>query len=69
MLVAVIAVATDVTDIGDLTYLINFLFITGVVPVCPEEADLDRVPGIDIGDLTVMIDYLFITGTLPGPCP
>ncbi|HUV29599.1 MAG TPA: hypothetical protein VMY05_00720 [Acidobacteriota bacterium] len=64
----------EVVDIGDLTALIDYLFITKPAPVlpCPEEANIDGDPAgvIDIGDLTALIDYLFITKPAPplNPC-
>jgi len=61
---------SDVVDIGDLTALIDYLFITFTVPGCMEEANVDGdVAGtVDIGDLTALIDYLFITFTPPAAC-
>ncbi|HUV30679.1 MAG TPA: hypothetical protein VMY05_06305 [Acidobacteriota bacterium] len=52
-----------VVDIGDLTALIDFLFISQASLCCPEEANLnaDREVVVDIGDLTALIDYLFIS--------
>jgi len=60
----------DVTDIGDLTALIDYLFITFTMPECIEEANIDGDLGgvVDIGDLTALIDYLFITFTPPAAC-
>jgi hypothetical protein len=49
-------------DIGDLTYLIGFLFIDGPPPDITAQADCDGLPGIDIGDLTKLINFLFIDG-------
>lgn len=54
-------------DIGDLTIMINSLFITLVDPADPlEKADVDCSgespdPMIDIGDLTALIVTLFVT--------
>ena len=65
----------EVVDIGDLTALIDYLFITKPAPElpCPEEANIDGdTEGvIDIGDLTALIDYLFITKPAPplNACP
>jgi PKD repeat protein len=50
-------------DIGDLTYLIAYLFISGPPPPIPSQANCDGIPGIDIGDLSALINYLFINGT------
>ncbi len=49
-------------DIGDLTYLIDYLFILNVGPPDPPASgDTNCDVNIDIVDLTVLIDYLFIT--------
>jgi|CXWL01.1.fsa_nt_gi hypothetical protein len=48
-------------DIGDLTILVDHLFINFVPLCCSREADLDDNGSIDIGDLTLIVDHLFIT--------
>ncbi len=60
--------AENIVDIGDLTALIDYLFISYTVPVCFEEANCDGEGTVDIGDLTALIDYLFISYTPPEPC-
>ncbi|MBU0982673.1 MAG: hypothetical protein KKA42_02315, partial [candidate division Zixibacteria bacterium] len=55
-------------DVGDLTHLIDHLFI-GFTPLCcDDEADISpAISGgtpdkmVDVGDLTALIDHLFIT--------
>jgi len=61
---------SNIVDIGDLTALIDYLFITFAVPECMEEANCDGSVGgvVDIGDLTALIDYLFISFTPPAAC-
>ncbi len=58
----------DVTiDIGDVIYLINYLF-TGTSapdPLCRGDCNCDGV--VDIGDVIYLINYLF-TGTSPPGC-
>lgn len=58
-------------DIGDLTFLIGYLFIQGPPPapiVLLGDVNCDGM--VDIGDLTKMIDYLFISfSPLCNPCP
>ncbi|UCC44915.1 MAG: SBBP repeat-containing protein, partial [Candidatus Zixiibacteriota bacterium] len=51
----------DVVDIGDLTALIDYLFISFQPPECMDEANADGVGEVDIGDLTTLIDFLFIS--------
>lgn len=53
----------DITDIADLTMLIDHLFINFFPLCCNSEAniDLDTDVTVDISDLTVLIDHLFIS--------
>ncbi|MBU0982672.1 MAG: T9SS type A sorting domain-containing protein [candidate division Zixibacteria bacterium] len=63
--------ADDIVDVGDLTRLIEHLFISFEPLFCPDEADVaPEIPdgSVDVADLTALIDHLFITfGDLP-PC-
>ncbi|HUV31766.1 MAG TPA: hypothetical protein VMY05_11855 [Acidobacteriota bacterium] len=56
----------DLQDIGDLTVLIDFLFISHTPLICPEEADFDSDGVVDIGDLTWYIRCMFMLP--PGGC-
>jgi len=60
----------EIVDLGDLTALIDYLFITFTPPVCIEEANVDGdLEGmVDLGDLTALVDYLFISFTPPAEC-
>jgi PKD repeat protein len=56
--------------IGDISLLINYLFMAGSPLSCYPEADANQSGSIDpgpeditIGDISVLIDYLFVTGT------
>ncbi len=53
----------DGVDIGDLTTLIDNLFISFTALCCTEEANCDGDAGnnVDIGDLTSLIDNLFVS--------
>ncbi len=59
---------TGGVDIGDLTVLIDNLFISFAPLCCEAEANCDGLGGIDIGDLTKLIDNLFITFTPLAAC-
>ncbi len=59
---------TNGVDIGDLTTLIDNLFISFTPLCCDAEANCDGLGGIDIGDLTALIDNLFITFTPLAGC-
>ncbi|UCC45238.1 MAG: CHRD domain-containing protein, partial [Candidatus Zixiibacteriota bacterium] len=60
----------DIVDIGDLTRLIDFLFISLNPLDCPAEANTDGDDQglVDIADLTRLIDYLFISNSPPAGC-
>ncbi|MEW5795954.1 MAG: S8 family serine peptidase [Candidatus Zixiibacteriota bacterium] len=58
-------------SVGDVTFLIDYLFMSGLYPPWPDlllgDADCDA--DVSIGDVTLLIDHLFITqGPLPLPC-
>ena len=64
----------DIVSLGDLTALIDILFISLGDPVCWEETNLDESlpegPGsVSLGDLTALIDVLFISLDSPPACP
>lgn len=48
-------------DISDLTLLVDFLFINGVLPVNPWAANVDGGGETDIADLLLLVDHLFIS--------
>jgi len=60
----------DLVDLGDLTKLIDYLFISFTEPDCITEANTDGDPlgTVDLGDLTKLIDYLFISFTPLAEC-
>jgi len=63
----------DEPTIGDISMLIDYLFISGATLPCTLEADVNQSGGqgasqgtdsdITISDISVLIDYLFITGS------
>ena len=52
-------------DIGDLTHFVDFLFNSGAVPDCQDEADFNGSNALDIEDLTARVDWMFSSGTGP----
>ena len=59
----------DVPTIGDVSLMIDFLFISGTPPTCMAEADVNQSGGlnplrldISIADVAMLIDHLFISG-------
>jgi choice-of-anchor B domain-containing protein len=62
---------SDIVDIGDLTRLIDFLYLSRSPVTCPDEANVDADPErtIDIGDLTSLIGFLYVSGSSLPSCP
>ncbi len=49
-------------DVGDLTFLVAYLFQSGPPPPVPAAGDVDGSGSIDVGDLTYLVAYLFQGG-------
>ncbi len=54
-----------IIDVGDVIYLINYLFVDGPEPDPLESGDVDGYGEVDIGDVIYLINYLFIDGPPP----
>lgn len=50
------------SDVSDLTYLINHLFLGGSAPAYCDCADVNCDAEVNLGDVTYYINYLFIGG-------
>ena len=61
----------ELIDIGDLTCLIDFLYVTHQPLCCPDEANIDGDPAglIDMADLTKLIQVMYMNGLPPPLCP
>jgi hypothetical protein len=55
-------------DIGDLTVLVDHLFISFTPLCCEQEGDMVIDSSVDIADLTFLVDHLFITFTPQPGC-
>jgi len=53
------------TDIDDVVYLIDYLFLGGPDPIPFDSGDIDCSGGADIDDVVYSINYLFQGGPLP----
>ncbi len=51
--------ADGAVNIGDLTYLVDFLFNGGAEPPIPETADLDHSGAVNVADVTELVRVLF----------
>jgi hypothetical protein len=52
-------------DIGDLVYLVDYMFNGGPPPPNLDAASIDGEPGINISDLVYLVDYMFNGGPAP----
>ncbi|MFH1336952.1 MAG: M14 family zinc carboxypeptidase [Candidatus Zixiibacteriota bacterium] len=52
-------------DIGDVVYLINYLFKNGPAPVPLEVGNVNCDAAVDVGDVVYLINYLFKNGASP----
>ena len=57
----------DVVDVGDVVYVINYLFKSGPAPKTIQAADTNCDSIVDVGDVVYLINYLF-KGGLPPVC-
>jgi hypothetical protein len=57
-------------DIQDLNFLVNYIFRSGQLSVCPTEGDAnsDGLPLPNILDLNFLVNYIFREGPTPGSC-
>jgi hypothetical protein len=55
----------SVIDIGDIVYLINYVFYGGPVPALVQSGDVNNDATVDIGDIIYLINYVFYGGTAP----
>jgi predicted outer membrane repeat protein len=54
-------------DIGDVTFVIGFLFLGGsAFPSCEKSADTDDNGNIEISDAICLLSFLFLDGPSPG---
>jgi hypothetical protein len=62
--------ADNTIDIGDLTVLIDFLYVSNAPLCCADEANTDNDPlaQVDIGDLTALVNFLYVSGSALAMC-
>ena len=57
-------------DIGDLVFMVNYMFRDGPEPPCIDELNVTGgSDGIDIGELIYLVNFMFHGGPPPVPCP
>ena len=55
-------------DLGDVVYLLNYVFRSGPAPAPLQTGDVDCDGAVDVGDVVFLISYLYTGGPAPG-CP
>jgi glucose/arabinose dehydrogenase len=62
--------AQNKINIGDVTYLVKYLFQSGMPPPCITEANVNGDPTetTNIADITYLVAYLFQSGQTPASC-
>ena len=59
-----------VVELGDVVYLINFLYRSGPAPEPLEAGDVNTCDAVvELGDVVYLINYLFKNGPPPWCCP
>ncbi|MCK4403598.1 MAG: dockerin type I repeat-containing protein [candidate division Zixibacteria bacterium] len=59
--------ADSIVNLGDITYLINYLYRQGNPPCIPEAGDANGDCAVNLGDIVTLIGYLFRGGAPPVP--
>jgi hypothetical protein len=57
----------SVVNVGDVTYLVGFLYKNGPMPCIPEAGDANGDCIVNIGDVTFLVGYLYKNGPAPLP--
>jgi hypothetical protein len=57
--------ADAIVDVGDVVYLINYLFKNGPAPNPVQSGDVNSDAVVDVGDVVYLINYLFKSGPAP----
>jgi hypothetical protein len=58
--------ADVIIDVGDVVFLVNYLYKGGVSPNPPEVGDCNFDEVINVGDVVLLINYLYKGGDAPG---
>ncbi|MGB2980447.1 MAG: dockerin type I domain-containing protein, partial [Candidatus Zixiibacteriota bacterium] len=53
-------------DVGDVVYLVNYLYKNGSAPDPVEAGDANGDDTVDVGDVVYLINYLYKAGPTPG---
>ncbi len=57
--------ANGAVDVGDIMYMINYLFRATLPPIPLEAGDVNGDTDVDVGDVVYLIHYVFLEGSPP----
>jgi Beta-propeller repeat len=60
--------ASDLVNVVDLTFTVQYLFSGGSSPTCFDEADVNGSGSTNVVDLTALVSFLFASGPTPVAC-
>ncbi|MGB7060916.1 MAG: agmatine deiminase family protein [Candidatus Zixiibacteriota bacterium] len=55
----------EVVNVGDVVYLVSYLYKSGPEPLPAESGDCNRDENVDLGDVVYLINYLYKNGSPP----
>jgi agmatine/peptidylarginine deiminase len=55
----------EVINVGDVVYLVSYLYKSGAEPLPAEAGDCDRSETVDVGDIIYLVNYLYKNGSPP----
>ena len=61
------AAANGSVDLSDAIFILNFLFLGGSAPECPDAADADDSGSHELTDAIRILNFLFLGGDVPPP--
>jgi hypothetical protein len=57
----------QILNLGDVITTLDYLFVTGIAPICPDAVDSNDSGNINIADAISVLGYLFSGGVPPAP--
>jgi hypothetical protein len=55
----------NTVNVGDVVFLINFVFKGGPAPACKDEGDANHDCNVNVGDAVYLINFVFKSGPAP----
>lgn len=55
----------NTVNVSDAVYLINYIFVGGMAPYCPQEGNVNGDSTLNVSDAVYIINYVFVGGSAP----